>query len=97
MQGSGKGGGPDIMPGIMDDLRTSLQRALASQFGVRVPVGDDTELFSKGLVDSLSVVDLVTFVESHVGRPIPPVDITLDNFDTISRIVRYTQRLMKSG
>lgn len=73
----------------MDDLKKALRRALTSRFGVRVPVADDTALFSRGLIDSMNVVELVTFVEGELGRAIPPTDITLDNFDTIERIVRY--------
>lgn len=73
----------------MDDLKKALRRALPARFGVRVPITDETGLFSLGLVDSLSVVDLVGFVEEQLGRPIPPGDITLDNFDSIERIARY--------
>jgi len=73
----------------MDDLKKALRRALTARFGVRVPVDDDTQLFSRGLIDSLNVVELVTFVEEELGRPIPPADITLENFDSIARIVRY--------
>ena len=77
----------------MDDLKKSLRRALATRFGVRTPVDDDTGLFSRGLIDSLNVVELVSFVEEELGRPIPPGDITLDNFDSINRIVRYADKL----
>lgn len=77
----------------MDDLKKALRRALVSRFGVRVPVDDDTEIFSRGLIDSLGVVELVTFVEGELGRPIPPADITLDNFDTINRIARFAGKL----
>lgn len=77
----------------MEDLKKALRQALAAKFGVRVPVGDDTELFSRGLIDSLNVVELVTFVEGELGRPIPPADITLDNFDTINRIARFAGKL----
>lgn len=73
----------------MDDLKKALRRALATRFGVKVPLEEDTALFSRGLIDSLNVVELVTFVEEEIGRPIPPADITLDNFDSIARIARY--------
>jgi acyl carrier protein len=73
----------------MDDLKKALHRALTTRFGVRIPVEDETQLFSRGLIDSLNVVELVTFVEGELGRPIPPADINLENFDTIGRILRY--------
>jgi len=77
----------------MDDLKKAIRRALVSRFGVRVPVDDDTQLFSRGLIDSLNVVELVTFVEEELGRQIPPVDITIENFDSINRIVRFAGKL----
>jgi acyl carrier protein len=80
----------------MDDLKKSLQRALVSRFGVKGPVDGDTELFSRGLIDSLNVVELVTFVEEALGCAIPPADITLENFDSINRIVRFAEKLRGS-
>lgn len=54
-------------------------------------VTDDTPLFSSGLIDSFSMIDLITFIESQCGTSISPADITLDNFDTIGRIMHFTQ------
>lgn len=76
----------------MDDLRIALRRGLVEHFNVKVPFDDDTELFTRGLIDSLNVVELVTFVEETLGRPIAPADITVANFDSINRIVRFAER-----
>lgn len=78
----------------MSDLRTALRTALVGQFGVdEGALTDDSELFSEGLLDSLTVMELVDFVEAQAGVPIPPQDIVLDNFDTVARIVRYVDAL----
>lgn len=77
----------------MDELKKSLRLALPSRFGVKGDLTDDTGLFSGGLIDSLSVMDLVGFVEEQIGAPIRPGDITLENFDSIDRIVRFAERL----
>lgn len=76
-----------------EDLKKSIRRALATRFGVRAKVEDVTGLFSGGFIDSLNVVELVTFVEEQIGCAIPPTDITLENFDSIDRIVRYARKL----
>lgn len=81
----------------MDDLKTALRQALVSRFGVRTAVADDTGLFSGGLIDSLNVIELVNFVEAQIGRAVPPTDITLENFDSIDRIVDYARRLATPG
>jgi acyl carrier protein len=81
----------------MVDLRAALRRALVSRFGIKVALADDTGLFSGGLIDSLSVMDLVGFVEETIGYPIPPTEITFENFDSIESIVRYAGTLEMSG
>ena len=81
------------MRGPMDDLKKAVRRALVSRFGVRGAFDDDTQLFTRGLIDSLNVVELVTFVEEELGRPINPADITMDNFDSINRIARFAEKL----
>jgi len=46
-----------------------------------------TTLFSDGTVDSVGMVDLIVFIESEAGFEIAQEDVTMDNFDTISRIL----------
>lgn len=81
----------------MDNLRTSLRRALVTRFGVKVALTDDTGLFSGGLIDSLSVMDLVGFVEETIGCVIPPAEITFEHFDSIESIVRFADTLRTPG
>jgi len=54
-------------------------------------VGDDTELFSSGRLDSFSMVDLILFVERETGSRMAPGDVRMDNLDSISRILRYAE------
>jgi acyl carrier protein len=82
---------------IMEELSNALRRALISRFGVRQAVENDTALFSTGLIDSLNVIELVCFVEEQLGRAIPPAEITLENFDSIDRIMRFASKLDAIG
>ena len=78
----------------MRDLKAALRTALTTRFGVAPEtLTDDSELFSSGLIDSMSVITLVSFLETELGVPIPPTDITLENLDSISRIATYATRL----
>jgi len=82
----------------MNDFRQTLHTALITQFRVdRTRLDDNTGLFSTGLIDSLSVMDLVCFVEGAIGQAVPPTDITLENFDSIARIVAFAQTLTGTG
>ena len=82
----------------MNDFHQALCIELATKFNIDLGSLDETTgLFSGGLIDSLSVMDLVGFVERETGRAIPLADITLDNFDSIARIVVYAQTLISAG
>ncbi|OGC94625.1 MAG: hypothetical protein A2W25_09375 [candidate division Zixibacteria bacterium RBG_16_53_22] len=78
----------------MSDLKNALHRDLVSRIGAEKMLDDDTELFSSGLIDSLGVMDLISFIEGKVGCGIMPADITLENFDSIARIVQFVERLI---
>jgi acyl carrier protein len=77
----------------MTDLRETLRRELTGRLGVHAPLDYDTPLFSGGLLDSLSVLELVTLVEKETGKPIPPEEITLENFDTMNKISQFIESL----
>ena len=56
-------------------------------------VNKETPLFSSGLIDSFSLVNLMAYIEGEGGFMISPTDVNLDNFDTISSILRFAQRV----
>ena len=79
----------------MNDLRQALRTELVTQFRIDLSrLDDNSALFSSGLIDSLSVMDLVCFVESEIGRAVPPTAITMENFDSIARIVAFADTLV---
>lgn len=55
-------------------------------------VGDDTPLFTTGMVDSFTFVAIVALVEAELGYQLDPGCITLDNFDAIEQIVAFVDR-----
>lgn len=48
---------------------------------------DDTPLFSAAMLDSFAMVELMTFIEAESGLTLGPQDATLENLDTINRIM----------
>ena len=52
-------------------------------------VDEDTPLFSSGIIDSASMVDLIVFVESEANVQFGPDDVSLDHLDSISRILSF--------
>jgi acyl carrier protein len=53
----------------------------------------DSELFSNGALDSVAMLNLIAFVEESSGVEVRPEHVTLDNFDTPGRILRFAQSL----
>ena len=77
----------------MDVTHDELKSYLISEFKLeRVEITEDTPLFSSGLLDSFSMVELVTVVEKMTSSRIRPTDLTLENFDSISRILIFISR-----
>jgi len=55
-------------------------------------VTDDTPLFSSGRADSFAVAELILFIESSIGHRLPAMDVTMENFDSIGRIMNLAAR-----
>lgn len=68
----------------------SLLAFVRDELGIDTSGLDATsELFSEGIIDSLGVLDLVAFVSSEAGIEVKPTEISLENFDTIERILAF--------
>jgi acyl carrier protein len=55
-------------------------------------IAPDTPLFSSGLIDSFSLVSLMSFIEAEGGVSIAPTDVTIENFDSVERILAFLAR-----
>lgn len=49
----------------------------------------DDELLIDGIIDSIGATRLVGFVERLTESPVPPQDVTVENFGTVRHIVNY--------
>ena len=50
---------------------------------------DDESLLEKGVIDSVMMVDLITFLESECGVRIEDDEMTPENFDSVTAIVAF--------
>ena len=68
----------------------SLMTYLGERMGLdTAALTADTPLFSSNLLDSFSMVDLIMFIEKESGLKLQPTDVSLDNLDSIDRILRF--------
>lgn len=54
-----------------------------------LPFSDHDSLMEKGIIDSTGVLELVAFVEEKFGIKVDDTDLTPENLDSISNLLRY--------
>jgi acyl carrier protein len=80
---------------IKEQIKHFITAELAGQ--PQLVLGDDEDLLLSGLVDSLGVVRLIGFLEDQTGVSIPPGEITIENFGTVSSMSSYLSAKAVSG
>lgn len=56
-----------------------------------------TDLLLTGAVDSLGVIRITQWLEDETGIVVDPGDVTLDNFQTIDRMLVYVDKQLSAG
>ena len=75
---------------LTDDI---LRQWLMAEAGLRPEeLSTDALLFSECRLDSLILLDLISFVEDRCGRRVAWQQVTLENFDSIARILAFVER-----
>lgn len=73
--------------------RTILQRYISDELlNGRVEVAVEDDLLGGGIVDSVAMMWLVTFIEETFEVNIPLEDVTIQNFRTIETIAHYVKQ-----
>lgn len=73
------------------DYKNSLIQFIQDEF-VRKRGGDikeDEDLLSSGLIDSLGILTLVSFMEEQFAIEIPSEDVVYENFHSIKSMSNY--------
>ena len=81
----------DSMNEVRTKLRTFIGRELLR--GQDEGLRDDTPLLELGVVDSMGIVLLTTFLEKELRIVLPAEDLTADNFANIETLARLVVRL----
>lgn len=82
----------------MSELKETIREFLRDSGGVDVSeVSNDSPLFSTGIIDSFTLVSLMALIETHAGFQVDPMDVTLENFDTIDRMQAYVDRRLEAA
>ena len=72
-------------------IRDYINQEIVS--GQELPlIKDDTQLVESGILDSLSILRLVLFIEEKYALKIAPGDVIPENFGTVEMICRYLRK-----
>ena len=76
-------------------MKETLMHYVADQLhaqGDEVDLGFDDDLVMSGL-DSIGFLRLIDFIEQEFETKVPPGEVTIENFGTISNIANYLRGL----
>lgn len=75
-------------------IRDQIRRFVRDSFLVD-EFGDDDSFLGSGLIDSLGILQLVSFVEAQYSIVVADTDLVPANFDSVSKLAAYVQRRIR--
>ncbi|GMQ56621.1 hypothetical protein AN1V17_10150 [Vallitalea sediminicola] len=79
-----------------ENISIKLKTFLGKFFGKKnvETLGDDDDFFDLGFVNSLFAMQLITFIETEFDVAIDVVELNMDNFNTLNKIMDIIEKKM---
>lgn len=61
------------------------------------PIAGDDNLLESGIIDSLGILDLVSFLEQDFGIVVADDDLVPENFQSVVRITRFVEQRVNAA
>jgi acyl carrier protein len=76
------------------EIENQIQQYIAENllFSDNFPYGADASFLGEGVLDSLGIMQLVTFVTTTFRVEVNPEDVSPDNFDSVNRLASFIRR-----
>jgi acyl carrier protein len=81
-------------------LEQSIRKFIASDIIYSqegFPYADDASLLQEGVIDSLGVVELVTFVQKQFNVKVEQQEVVPDNFDSVAKLSAFVRRKLNES
>lgn len=87
----------EMQPTTADAIEKTIRKFLMEKFALARKIGIDgeTALVETGILDSLGILDVVSFLEAEFGITIADEDLAPENFQSVNALTLFVQR--KSG
>lgn len=72
-----------------ENTATELTRFIQDEIVLDEVIDLRTDLLLTGAVDSLGVIRITHWMEENAGIEVDPGDVTLENFQTVEKMVAY--------
>ena len=72
-------------------VKDYVNRELAEE-GKETDLKEEENLLANGIVDSLGVLKLVSFIENEFNVQVPDEDVTVNNFRSLKSIGEYLEK-----
>ncbi len=75
------------------DLESKIARFISDRFpiGSSEELRPDQSLFEAGLIDSVGIFELVSFLETEFGIDVPDEQIVPENFESVTAIAAFVK------
>ena len=81
---------------IIDELGRFLLSEVAVDYGLdKKSLSPDEDLITQGIIDSMGILKLVSFMEKNFGVKINNEDIVPENFQTLSALEKFIEKKTK--
>lgn len=71
---------------LMDYIKQEFLRGRATD------LKEDDNLLNTGILDSLGILQLVTFTEDRFGIQVPDEDVVFENFQSVKALADYLEK-----
>jgi acyl carrier protein len=76
-------------------MASEIERFVVEEIALGIGVESidrDEDLLANGIVDSLGIMELVTFLEGRYGISVGDDDLVPENFQTVNGVVAFVER-----
>jgi acyl carrier protein len=80
---------------ILENLEKFLLTEIAVDLGKK-SLDPNEDLLEQGIIDSLGIMKLVLFLEESYGIQVDDQDITPENFQCLSSMVKYVEQQLQN-
>lgn len=77
-------------------MKETIQQYFIGECGLEISgLKDDTSLFLSGLLDSIDVIGLISFLEKKFKIKINAFDLSLEDLDTTTKIINFLKSKLR--